>query len=137
MAENTTMEMVKAAVEAAVSRRARQPLILDLRQLASFTDFFAICSGTSDIQVEAISEAVLDALKNNWNLRPWHREGERRSDWILLDYVDFVVHIFLDEKRDYYNLERLWTEAPTIEIADVQVEEFTELDAYNEELSVF
>ena len=101
MAENTTMEMVKAAVRAAAGRRARDPLVLDVRQLDSFTDFFAICSGTSDIQIESISEGVLEALKSNWNVRPWHREGERRSDWILLDYVDFVVHIFLDEKRTF------------------------------------
>ncbi len=136
MAENTTMEMVKAAVRAAAGRRARDPLVLDVRQLDSFTDFFAICSGTSDIQIESISEAVLEALKSNWNVRPWHREGERRSDWILLDYVDFVVHIFLDEKRKYYNLERLWTEAPMIEVPGLEVEEGAKSDAYNEELSV-
>tara|TARA_B100001013_G_C24296417_1_gene318963 strand:+ start:43 stop:438 length:396 start_codon:yes stop_codon:yes gene_type:complete len=131
------MEMVQAAVAAAMSRRASDPVILDLRALDSFTDFFAICSGMSDIQVEAISEAVLDKLVDNWDARPWHREGERRSDWILLDYVDFVIHIFLDEKRKYYNLERLWAEAPTIDVPDVEVEEYTEFDAYDKEQSVF
>ncbi|MBI1922734.1 ribosome silencing factor [Candidatus Poribacteria bacterium] len=103
--------MVKAAAAVAVSRRARNTVILDLRGLAAFTDFFVICSGISDTQIEGISEGILEELEERWNARPWHREGEREADWILLDYVDFVVHVFLNEKRDYYNLERLWAEA--------------------------
>ena len=137
MAEHSTVDIVQAAVSAALSRRAQDPVILDLRELGSFTDFFAICSGTSDIQVEAISDAVLDELKEKWNVRPWHSEGVHQSDWVLLDYVDFVVHIFLDEKRKHFNLERLWIEAPTIEVPDVEVEEETEFDAYSNEESVF
>ncbi len=133
MGENTTMDMVQVAVGAAVSRRARDPVILDLRELGSFTDFFAICSGTSDIQVEAISDAVLDELEEKWNMRPWHREGVHQSDWVLLDYVDFVVHIFLDEQRKHFNLERLWIEAPTIEVPDMKAEEYTEFDAYGDD----
>ena len=137
MAEHSTVDIVQAAVSAALSRRAQDPVILDLRELGSFTDFFAICSGTSDIQVEAISDAVLNELKEKWNVRPWHSEGVHQSDWVLLDYVDFVVHIFLDEKRKHFNLERLWIEAPTIEVPDVEVEEETEFDAYSNEESVF
>ena len=137
MAENSTVDIVQAAVSTALSRRARDPVILDLRELGSFTDFFAICSGTSDIQVEAISEAVLDELKEKWNVRPWHREGEQQSDWVLLDYVDFVVHIFLDEKRKHFNLERLWIEAPTIEVPDVEIGNGIEFDAYNDDGLVF
>lgn len=131
------MQMIQAALGAATSRRARAPVILDLRELESFTDFFGICSGMSDTQVDSISEAILEELKENWDVRPWHREGGRRSDWILLDYVDFVVHIFLDEKRTYYNLERLWTEAPTIEIPHAEIQEYTEFDAYDKAESVF
>ena len=137
MQENT-LEIVQAAAATALSRRARDAVILDLRQLPSFTSFFVICSGISDTQVEGISDAVLDELKDNWNERPWHREGGRNADWILLDYVDFVVHIFLDEKREYYNLERLWGDAPQIEVPDVEViteyeedeEEYDELEDY-------
>ena len=134
MQENT-LEMVHAAAATALSRRARNAVILDLRQLPSFTNFFIICSGVSDTQVEGISDAVLDELKDNWNERPWHREGGRNADWVLLDYVDFVVHIFLEEKREYYNLERLWADAPQIEVPDVEpIAEYEEDEEIYDEL---
>ena len=117
--ETTTLDIVKAAASAAMSRRAQDGVILDLRELDGFTDFFAIFSGTSDIQVEGISQAILEELENNWEQKPWHQEGERKADWILLDYVDFVVHIFLSERRAYYNLERLWAEAEQIELPEL------------------
>ena len=137
MAEYPTVDIVQAAVGAALNRLAGDPVILDLRELGCFTDYFAICSGTSDIQVEAISDAVLDELEEKWNVRPWHREGVHQSDWVLLDYVDFVVHIFLDEKRKHFNLERLWIEAPTIEVPDVEVDDDAEFDSYDKEESNF
>ncbi|MYA69647.1 ribosome silencing factor [Candidatus Poribacteria bacterium] len=111
--------MVKAAASAAISRRAQDGVILDLRELDGFTDFFAIFSGVSDIQVEGISQAVLEELESNWAQKPWHQEGARKADWILLDYVDFVVHVFLSERRAYYNLERLWAEAGRIELPEL------------------
>ena len=114
-----TLDMVKAAASAAVSRRAQDGVILDLRELDGFTDFFAIFSGVSDIQVEGISQAVLEELENNWEQKPWHQEGARKADWILLDYVDFVIHVFLAERRAYYNLERLWAEAGRIELPEL------------------
>ncbi|RKU26020.1 ribosome silencing factor [Candidatus Poribacteria bacterium] len=133
MDSNQTLEIIKAAASAAVSHRAQNPVILDLRELDCFTDFFGIFSGISDIQVEGISEAVLEELEVNWDQRPWHREGAQKADWILLDYVDFVIHVFLEEKRSYYSLERLWAEAPHVEIPDIdgipimdQLEEFDE-----------
>lgn len=116
---NKTLEIVKAAASAAVSRRAQNPVVLDLRELDCFTDYFAIFSGISDVQVEGISEAILEELEKNWNQQPWHREGAKKADWILLDYVDFVVHIFLDERRSYYSLERLWAEAPHVELPEI------------------
>ena len=133
MQENT-LEMVHAAAATALSRRARNAVILDLRQFPSFTNFFVICSGISDTQVEGISDAVLDELEEDWNERPWHREGGRNADWVLLDYVDFVVHIFLEEKREYYNLERLWADAPQIEVPDVEaITEYEEDEEIYEE----
>lgn len=119
METNNTLEIVKAAASAAVSRRAQDPVILDLRELDCFTDYFAIFSGISDVQVEGISEAILEELEEKWNQQPWHREGANKADWILLDYVDFVIHIFLNERRSYYNLERLWAEAPHIELPEM------------------
>ena len=114
-----TLDIVKAAASAAMSRRAQDGVILDLRELDGFTDFFAIFSGVSDIQVEGISQAVLEELENNWAQKPWHQEGARKADWILLDYVDFVIHVFLAERRAYYNLERLWAEAERIELPEL------------------
>ncbi|MCH8291359.1 ribosome silencing factor [Candidatus Poribacteria bacterium] len=138
--EANALELVQAAAATAVSRRARNAIILDMRELDSFTDFFVICSGVSDTQVEGISDAVLEELEEKWNLRPWHREGARRADWILLDYVDFVVHVFLEEKLEYYNLGHLWAEAPVIEVPDVEVtgydeydEDYDELEDYDDE----
>ena len=119
MVINNTLEIVKDAASAAVSRRAQNPVILDLRELDCFTDYFAIFSGISDVQVDGISEAIIEELEEKWNQKPWHREGAQKADWILLDYVDFVVHIFLDESRSYYSLERLWAEAPHIELPEM------------------
>jgi ribosome-associated protein len=134
MQENT-LEMVQTAAATALSRRARNAVILDLRQLPSFTNFFVICSGASDTQVEGISDAVRDELADNWNERPWRREGDRHADWVLLDYVDFVVHIFLEDKREYYNLERLWADAPQIEVPDVEaITEYEEDEEVYDEL---
>lgn len=117
--EKNTLDIVKAAASAAISRRAQDGVILDLRELDGFTDFFVIFSGVSDIQVEGISQAVLEELESNWSQKPWHQEGARKADWILLDYVDFVVHVFLSERRAYYNLERLWAEAERIELPEL------------------
>ena len=133
MTENNTLAMVKAAAAAAIGRRAQDGVILDLRELDGFTDYFAIFSGASDIQVEGISEAVVEELEQNWQQRPWHREGARKADWILLDYVDFVVHIFLAERRDYYNLERLWAEAERVEMPVLEMPRMPEPDAYDED----
>lgn len=130
--EKNTLDMVKAAAAAAMSHRAQDSVILDLRELDGFTDFFAIFSGTSDIQVEGISQAVLEELENNWAQKPWHQEGERKADWILLDYVDFVVHVFLSERRAYYNLERLWAEAGQIELPELTIP--VHVEALKEEL---
>ena len=129
--EKNTLEMLKAAAAAAMSRRAEDGVILDLRELDGFTDFFAIFSGNSDIQVEGISQAVLEELETNWEQKPWHQEGTRRADWILLDYVDFVIHVFLSERRAYYNLERLWAEAARIELPELTIP--THLETLEEE----
>lgn len=132
MAKNNTLDIVKAAAAAGMNRRAQNGVILDLRELDSFTDFFVIFSGTSDIQVEGISEAILEELELNWDQRPWHREGERKADWILLDYVDFVVHVFLAERREYYNLERLWAEAERLELPELEAPTFPDTSEYDE-----
>jgi ribosome-associated protein len=90
--------------------------VLDLRGLCNFTDSFVICHGTSSRQVVAISEAVEEQLATSFRRSPGHVEGRREGEWVLLDYIDFVVHVFLAEKRAFYGLERLWGDAPRVAI---------------------
>ncbi len=92
--------------------------MLDLRGLADFADHFLVCHGTSNRQVLAIADAIVEALETRLGISPGHVEGRRVADWVLLDYIDFVVHVFVEEKRSYYGLERLWGDAPTSRFDD-------------------
>ncbi|MFZ1517752.1 MAG: ribosome silencing factor [Ignavibacteriaceae bacterium] len=99
--------------------------IIDLQNIASFADFFVICSADSDTQVKAIADEIDKTLRDE-GIRCWHKEGYTALTWILLDYVDVVVHIFKKESREFYNIEKLWGDAPSIEVTDpaiVKVEE--------------
>jgi ribosome-associated protein len=104
-------EIAEIGARAALDIKANNIVILDLRGLSSVTDFFVICSGNSDTHVEGIADNIERKLAEN-NVKLWHREGERRSPWILLDYIDVIVHIFSEEARNFYDLERLWGDAP-------------------------
>ena len=108
---------ITAAIEAAQGRKATEVIVLDLRKTAAFTDYFLICTGANARQVHAIADAVEEALKAK-KVRPTHVEGYQRAEWILLDYFDFVVHVFSAHARQFYGLERLWGDASRIEIAD-------------------
>ena len=107
-------EAAIAAARAAADKQADDVTILDVQELIVITDFFVICSGSTDRQVKTIVEEVERALRAR-DLRPVRREGEQESRWVLLDYVDVVVHVFGEEEREYYDLERLWADAPRIE----------------------
>jgi ribosome-associated protein len=111
---------VQAAVRAAASKKAAQIAVLDLRDGDAFTDFFVICSGQNARQVKAIVDAIDDGLKTAYERRPSHVEGYGDSDWILLDYFDFIIHVFTPETREFYGLERLWGRAERVEIPDDQ-----------------
>lgn len=102
---------VKRAAELASDRKGHDVLVLDLRGISSATDYFVIADGTSDVQVRAIAEYIVDELKKD-DVRPEHLEGLPGGRWVLLDYVDFVVHVFHSQARDFYQLERLWGDAP-------------------------
>jgi len=91
--------------------------ILDLKEIASFADYFVICSADSDTQVKAISDEIDKNLKDQ-GIKSWHKEGYKALNWVLLDYVDVVVHIFKKEMREFYNIEKLWGDAPVIEVED-------------------
>jgi len=107
-------ELVVAAARAAASKQARDVVVLDVRELIVITDYFLIASGTSDRQVRTIAEEIETAVRQK-GLKPARREGEREGHWALLDFVDFVAHVFLDSDREFYDLERLWSDAPNVE----------------------
>ena len=106
---------IDRAIRAAEDKKAVDLTVLDLRKAAGFTDYFLICSGTNPRQIRAIADAVLEALEAE-GVSPAHVEGYDRSEWILLDYFDFVVHVFAPETRMFYGLERLWGSAERVEV---------------------
>ena len=106
-------ELARRIVEAAADKQASDAMLLDSRGLCSCADYFVICSGESDRQIEAIYEAVVDVLKKE-GVVPHHREGDASSGWVLLDLGDIIVHIFAPFEREYYQLEKLWSEAPVL-----------------------
>ena len=91
-------------------------MVLDLRGLCDFTDYFVICHGASSRQVAAIAEAIEERLATREGRQPKHVEGKRVGDWVLLDFIDVVVHVFLEDKRAFYGLERLWGDAPRVAV---------------------
>jgi ribosome-associated protein len=107
--------VLHAAARAAHARKARDLVALDLRELGGVCDYFLICSGSSEVQVKAIAEHVEEALREA-GARPWHIEGFEGRRWILLDYVEVVVHVFHERTREYYMLDRLWGDARSVEL---------------------
>jgi ribosome-associated protein len=119
MKKNALKRQIAEAVAAAQDKKAQNIVALELEKGAGpFTDYFVICDGTNPKQVQAIADSVDERLAL-LNLHPIHIEGYRQADWVLLDYVDFVVHIFSEGARQYYDLERLWKSAKHIEVADL------------------
>ena len=113
--------MVAAAAAASEEKKAEQIRILELDPADSgFTDYFLICSGTNDRQNQAIATAVEERMERDFNTRPNSIEGYRQGEWILLDYVDFVVHIFSEEKRDFYHIERLRKTATSLDLEELK-----------------
>ena len=106
-------ERVLAALHAAGEKKAIEPVVLDLREIASFTDYFVIVSGTNERQVQAISDEVYETLKKSGHAAA-RVEGYKTAEWILLDYGDFVVHVFEQKARKFYDLERLWRESKRV-----------------------
>ncbi len=107
---------VRLAIECAADRKALDMRVLDLRDVASFTEFFIICSGANQRQVQAIADQIEEQLKKQLSTRPVRIEGYSSAEWVLLDYGDFIVHIFNKESREFYDLERLWRDARKVDI---------------------
>jgi ribosome-associated protein len=111
MTEVTGEELVDRIVGAATDKKAIDIQVLDVSDIVGYTDYFVICSGNTERQTKAIKDGIYDELKHEGVL-PRRVEGERQAHWILMDYLDAVVHIFTPEARAYYRLEQLWGEAP-------------------------
>lgn len=105
-------QLCQLVVKGMQEKKAQNIVLMDLRKVkSSIVDFFIICSGTSDTQVDAISDSVEEEVYKALQENPWHSEGRQNKEWILLDYVDVVVHVFKKAKRDHFALEELWGDA--------------------------
>ena len=113
MSATASEETVRRAARAAVAKKAVDLLVLDVQGVSSVTDYFLVCSGRSTTHVRTIIEGIREELKEA-GTRPLHAEGTPESGWVLLDYGDVLMHVFLEETRAYYALERLWGDAPSV-----------------------
>jgi ribosome-associated protein len=113
----TPKKLAYLAGKFALDKKATDVKILDLRKLSNICDFFVICSASVEIHAKAIADWILENLEKK-GIRAWHHEGYQACRWILLDYVDVVVHIFLNEVREFYQLEKLWGDAKVEELSD-------------------
>jgi ribosome-associated protein len=113
-------ERVMLALHAAAEKKAHDLVVLDLREVASFTDFFVIASGTNVRQVQAVADEVQEQLRRRLGVKPARVEGYNTAEWVLLDYGDFILHVFEEKSRRFYDLERLWRDASRVPVpADV------------------
>jgi ribosome-associated protein len=110
-------ELARNISDIIFTKKGFNVLAVDLRKLVSFTDYFVICSADSDTQVKAIADQV-DKVLSDEGIKCWHKEGLKALSWVLLDYVDVVVHIFKKDSREFYNLEKLWGDAPSEKMKD-------------------
>jgi len=115
MARPTAEGKVRQAARAALDKRAVDLVVLDVTQVSSIADYFLVCSGRSTPHLKSISEAIREEL-SDLGVRPLHAEGVAESGWVLLDYGDVLMHVFLEDTRAYYALERLWGDAPSVPV---------------------
>jgi ribosome-associated protein len=113
--KDDTKKRVILCVNAALEKKAKNIIILNMQKVTSFADYSIVCSGTSDRQVQSIAQAIEENMKKSGFL-PLGIEGERTARWILMDYADIIVHVFYEPVRDFYDMERLWSDAPKMEI---------------------
>jgi ribosome-associated protein len=119
-------ERVLLCVNASLQRKAKDLIILNVKEYSSIADYFIICSGTSDRQVHAIAASIQENLKE-YGILPLGIEGERLGKWVLMDYADVIIHIFYEPIREFYDIERLWSDVPLMEVGD-DLTELTALD---------
>ena len=118
--ENDSRKRALLCVNASLEKKAKDLVILNVKEISAFADYFIICSGTSDRQVRAVAAAIQEKLKTA-EIMPLGIEGEPAGQWVLMDYDDVIIHIFLEPIRTFYDLERLWSEAPRMDVPDETV----------------
>jgi ribosome-associated protein len=114
-------ERLLLCINASLKRKAKNLTILNLKELSSFADYFIICSGTSDRQVQSIAASIRENLKE-YGIIPLGIEGESLGKWVLMDYEDVIIHVFYEPIREFYDIERLWPDVPRMEVGDDVVE---------------
>ena len=114
----TSLEQAKAIVQVIDSKKGKDIKLVEIKNLSSLGDYFVIASGSSNTQVKAIADEVEEEM-TKLGFEPNKVEGRQSAQWILLDYYDVMVHVFLEEARNFYNLERLWCDAPQVDISDI------------------
>lgn len=110
--------LVNTIKEGLLEKKGKEIVLLDVRELTTLTDFFIVCHGTSETQIRALANSVTQKVKDNLEESVWKKEGMDARRWIILDYVNVVVHIFSEEKREFYGIERMWNDAVRTEIKD-------------------
>ncbi len=115
--KDETAELVDAVISAIQEKKGKEIVCLDLRKIQNAVcDYFIVCEGNSRTQVSAIADFVQDEVKKQRKERPYHTEGQQNAEWVLIDYVSVVVHVFQKETRDFYKLEALWADAEVMEV---------------------
>ncbi|PKD42871.1 ribosome silencing factor [Rhodohalobacter barkolensis] len=113
-----TSKLIDAITEGLLEKKAKDIVLLDVRELTTLADYFVVCHGTSDTQIRALANSVEKKVKEELGENVWQQEGKDSRRWVILDYVNVVVHIFTEEKRDYYGIERMWNDAKVTQIED-------------------
>ncbi|MDR9416153.1 MAG: ribosome silencing factor [Gracilimonas sp.] len=111
-------QMVDIITEALLSRKGKEITVLDVSDLTTLTDFFVVCHGTSDVQIKALADLVEEEMREQIGEKAWKKEGLEGRSWVILDFVNVVVHILSKEKRDFYGIERMWNDAEITYIED-------------------
>lgn len=114
-------ELIHTITEALLEKKAKEIVLLDVRELTTLTDYFIVCHGTSETQIRALANSVIEKTKKEIGESVWKQEGMDARRWIILDYVNIVVHIFNEEKREFYGIERMWSDAIKTELEDNEI----------------
>ncbi len=125
------LELARWAAEQSLGKKATDVKILHIEKISNVADYFVICTGDSDVQTRAISYFIEDELREKSHTKPWHVEGLETGQWVLMDYSDVVVHIFMPLTRQFYGLELLWGDAPVTEVEDPLLVSQSELNSSN------